>query len=140
MLCLTENKVGVVSKPIVGNIYSYRNLIEAPYKFQRFARKNNEIDDLKMVEERREEEEETTEAQFFGWDVKEEINFSIFGKLTEEETTGESPSQNSPVLENQIEKSEKRIVKDHQTFYIGNTNNITPKLEKIYRRHFAAPG
>lgn len=33
MLCLTENKVGTVSKPIVGNIYSYRNLIEAPYKF-----------------------------------------------------------------------------------------------------------
>lgn len=33
MLCLTENKVGIVSIPIVGNMHSYRNIIEAPYKF-----------------------------------------------------------------------------------------------------------
>lgn len=49
LLCLSENKVSNYLKPIIGSIHSYRNLVEAP-KFKGFDRKNNEIEDLKMVD------------------------------------------------------------------------------------------
>jgi hypothetical protein len=47
--------------------------------------KKNEIEDLRMIDERKEEEAEVTEAEFYGWDAKEEINFSVFGRGAEEE-------------------------------------------------------
>lgn len=48
----------------------------------------------------------------------------------------ESKPTKSQTNENTNDKPEKKASKDYETYYLGNTNNMTTKVEKIYRRYF----